>query len=193
MSTALEICQKACILVGTKPVSSFSGSEPAAQVCNLMYNETVEAILTSKPWTFAVKQFDISANHSATDPLILWDAKYQIPTDEKALSIVSVYVDDVGAEFDRFEDSIYLDATEDNTVVVKLLYKVDEAYWPAYFKVAVIYAMAEVLAISVARKEDLIAAISRKAGMTLADAKLRDSQGRTPQKVNLRRDRNRRS
>lgn len=193
MATALEICQKACVLVGETPISSFTAGTPAADVCNLMYGETVENLLNEKPWTFATKQFDISANYSATEPLITWSAKYQIPTDQEALSVVAVYVNDVGVEYDRFEDFIYLDASTDNTVVVKLLYTVDEAYWPAYFRVAAIYAMAEVLAGSVARVEDLTAIMTRKAAMKLDLAKLRDSQGRTPKKVNLRRDLRRRS
>lgn len=193
MTTALEICQKACILVGEDPISSFTSGTAASNVCNLMYDETIESLLTEKPWTFATKQFDISANRLVAEPLITWSAKYQIPTDERALSIAAVYVDDCGAEYDRFEDAIYLDASADNTVVVKMLYAVDETYWPAYFKVAAIYAMAEVLAVSVANVEGLVAMITRKAAMKLDLAKLRDSQGRTPKKVNLRRDLRRRS
>lgn len=189
MASGIEICQKACVLVGISPITSFSEGTTESIACDLLYEDIVNGALSEHPWSFGTKQFDITANRISTDPDILWDARYQLPVDESNfIGIHGLFIDgsDVPASYDRYEDDIYCNAGTDSTVVIKMAHRPDENDWPYYFRLMVIYRMALNLAISVTRNPEVIAAMQNQDAVQTERAKTRDSQSRTAKKVRLK-------
>ena len=192
MATNIEIIQKACVLVGIAPITGFTDGTTEAIVAEQLYEDTISSALSMHPWSFATKLVDVTANRISTDPIATWDARYQLPIDQAFLTVHQVLVDDYGVDYDRFEDDIYVNASENSTVIVKVGYRANENDWPSYFRLWAIFRIALMLAIGVTRKEEIIQKIMELEDQELARAKNRDSQSRTAKKANLKRFRNRR-
>ena len=121
----------------------------------------------------------------ATAPTSRWAAAYQMPSD--TLTVSAVTVGDTPIQFDTYGDKIYTNASVSEEVVVDYIFRATEATWPSYFTLPVEYSMASLLAVSVARDASLSQLLEQKAQMFMLQARGRDSQRQTTQKLNTSR------
>ena len=165
--TDIEVAQRAMVMVGMEPLSSFTESTDEALVMNTVFEDIVEDCLSMHNWNFATGQIQLAR---LTDtPLDRWDAAYQLPTNPKVVQVQTVTVDKVVQNYDIYEDKIFMN-TQD---------------WIPPFTLWVIYRLANVLALSVIRKGDIARSYQNLADAQFRMAKARDSQQTTTQQVAL--------
>ena len=60
MHTNIDIATMALLKIGERPIQSFNEDSVAAQCARSLFEPTVNALLTSHPWRFASRDFDLS-------------------------------------------------------------------------------------------------------------------------------------
>ena len=79
MSSPVEICSNACILVGTSPIASLSENSDRAIVMSNLYDQVRRATLRRHTWNFAMTRVLLSPD--ATAPAFEWTNKFTLPAD----------------------------------------------------------------------------------------------------------------
>lgn len=184
--TDIDICSAALVKIGANPITSFTDTGTEAKVASQLYETTVQDVLASYKWRFATNYTQLSRIEDV--PSGRFAAAYQIPTNEPdTLSINSVWVNRRPIDFDRFEDNIHCDASSADTVFMEAVYRVEEQFWPPYFIKQMQLELASLFAESVAQKTDLAQYFASRAMDHMRLAKNRDSQGRTPSRIDTSR------
>lgn len=169
--------------MGGSPISSFDEGTVEANVCDAMYEDIARASLTNTRWGFATNQAIL--NRIVSPPTSRFDAAYQLPSG--TLTVSAVTVNDSPIIFDTYGNKIYCDVSETEIVVADYIFRATESEWPSYFTVAVEYAMAGILATSVARDGQLAQLMEGKANILMMQARRLDSQRQTTQRLNTSR------
>ena len=118
-------------------------------------DDVVEASLTRHRWRFATTQQQLSL--LTNTPTGRYDYAYQIPTSPAVLQIITLTVNDYVIPYSRYQNYIYLNGYgSNNEVIMDYIYKVDESYFPAHFRLALEYELASIFAGSVARDSNMI-------------------------------------
>jgi hypothetical protein len=183
--TDIEVAQRAMVLVGMEPLSSFTEATDEALVMNTSYEDIVEDCLAQNNWNFATGQIELS--RLADAPVDRWDAAYAMPTEPAVIQVQTITIEDAVQQYDIYERYIYLNANENDRVVLNYIFRVDTQYWPPAFTLWVIYRLASILALSVTRKADIARSYSQLADIQFRRAKARDAQQVTTQQVALSR------
>ena len=183
--TDIEVAQRAMVLVGMEPLSSFTDSTDEALVMNTTYEDMVEDCLAQNSWNFATGQIVLS--RLADTPVDRWDSAYALPTDPAVIQVQTITIGGAVQTYDIYEKYIYINASENDEVVLNYIYRVDTQYWTPAFTLWVIYRLASVLALSVTRKADIAKSYREMADLQFRRAKARDAQQVTTQQVALSR------
>ena len=138
--TDIEVAQRAMVLVGMEPLSSFTEATDEALVMNTSYEDIVEDCLAQNNWNFATGQIQLS--RLADAPVDRWDAAYAMPTEPAVIQVQTVTIEDAVQQYDIYEKYIYLNASENDRVVLNYIFRVDTQYWPPAFTLWVIYRLA---------------------------------------------------
>lgn len=182
-NTAIKVCSRASILMGGSPITSFTDGSAEADVCDAMYEDLASSSLTNSRWGFATNQAVL--NRLATAPTGRYDSAYQLPAG--TLTVNAVTVNDYPIGFDTYGDKVYCNASDTSELVADYIFRATEDTWPSYFTIAVEYAMAGVLAVSVARDASLAQMMDQKAALFMAQARSRDSQRQTTKRLDTSR------
>ena len=183
--TDIEVAQRAMVLVGMEPLSSFTESTDEALVMNTTYEDLVEDCLAQNNWNFATGQIVLS--RLADTPVDRWDSAYAMPTDPAVIQVQTVTVGKVVQTYDIYEKYIYINAQANEEVVLNYIYRVDTQYWTPAFTLWVIYRLASILALAVTRKADVAKSYREMADLQFRRAKARDAQQVTTNNVSLSR------
>ena len=183
--TDIEVAQRAMVLVGMEPLSSFTEATDEALVMNTTYEDMVEDCLAQNNWNFATGQIVLS--RLADNPVDRWDSAYAMPTEPAVIQVQTITVGGVVQTYDIYEKYVYINANESESVVLNYIYRVDTQYWTPAFTLWVIYRLAAILALSVTRKADIAKSYRDLAEVQFRRAKARDAQQVTTQKVSLSR------
>lgn len=183
--TDIEVAQRAMVLVGLEPLAGFTDSTDEALVMNTLYEDMVEDCLSQHSWKFATGQKQLSRLTDA--PLDRWDAAYALPTEPAVMQVHTVTIDDVVQEYSIYERYIYINAGENDNVILNYMFRVDTQYWPPAFSLWVIYRLASILGLSVTRNADVAESYVQLADQQFRIAKARDSQQVTTQGLRLNR------
>lgn len=177
--TDLQIAQAALVLIGSRPISSFTANGNSADVLNTLYEPTVQAALCSGAWHWAKIQYKMTK--SGTDPLNgKWAASYIIPSTPPPLLIKTVTVDDTTIPFDRYENRIYCDVDNANeNVYLEYIWRVDESDFPADFTEYLIYKLAAAIAVPITGKPEIMDVMNNFADRKFLIAGHNVSAGRT--------------
>ena len=142
-------------MIGAQPITSFTDGSTEALVANNVYEDITKAALTRHRWRFSTTQKALSLLASA--PVGRYDYGYQIPTNPEVLQINTVTVNDYVIPYSRYKDYIYVNGYgSSNTLIMDYIYRVDEAYFPPHFVLALEYELASIFAGSVARDSAMI-------------------------------------
>jgi hypothetical protein len=182
--TAVEVVNQAFAVIGANTLSTFVGTSTEQIVATNLYQPIVDAALSSHRWRFATGKQTLG--RLSQEPVNEWDAAYQMPTQPKILLLNNVKVLDVTIEYDRFEDQIYCDASEDDVVVADYIYSVPEQDWPPYFTKAVVYELASVFAAGITQDSYMAAHFEETAQLEYRRARWSDSSQQTARNLNTR-------
>ena len=142
-------------MIGAQPISSFSDGSTEALVASNLYEDIVESSLTRHRWKFATNQKQLSL--LTAKPEARYEYAYQLPASPGVLHIASLTVNDYVIPYTRYKDKIYVNTYGANhSLILDYIYRVEEEYFPAHFKVALEYELASLFAGSVARDAGMI-------------------------------------
>lgn len=144
-NTAIDICAKACVLVGQKPIQSFTGGQKQA-TCKMLYDMTIENLIASYVWGFAGAKVQLA--RLVASPGGEWKYAYKLPPDRIGQPN-AYYPSNAVGEFPFLSWELQGDAVLCNEEAVFCDYKFAPtvARWPAYFENLAVHAMAAVLAV----------------------------------------------
>ncbi len=184
-STDIEVAQKAMVLIGLEPLTSFTDNTDEALVANTIFEDIVTDCLGSHNWNFATGQKVMSR---LTDvPVDRWEAAYALPSVPEVIQVLTVTIDDTPQQYDIYERYVYINASENDNVVLNYIFRPETQYWPPAFTMWVIFRLASVLGLSVTRKADVASSYTTLAEAQFRKAKSRDSQQVTTQGLKLSR------
>ena len=171
------------MLVGANPITSFEDGTTEAMITSNLYEDIARADLSSCRWRFAVKQAVL--NRLVTAPTGRWDAAYQLPSD--LLIVNAVTIADKAVDYDVYGDKIYVNAGEDETLIIDYTFRADEVDWPPHFVLLVEYHMASILAASLARDPGLAELMNNQYSVQNLRARNIDAQQQTTRKLTVNR------
>jgi|TARA_R110000744_G_scaffold250863_1_gene366915 hypothetical protein len=182
-NTPIKICSRASLLIGGEAIQSFDDGTAESSLCNAMYEDMARSALTNSRWRFATDQAVL--NRLADAPTGRWLAAYQIPSDSIMLSAVTV--NDYPIKYDTYGSKVFCDSSSSDIVIADYVYRTNEVDWPPYFITAVEYMMAGVLAVSIARDNQLAQLMEQKANYQMIQARRLHSQTQTARKLDTSR------
>ena len=172
-------------MIGLEPLTSFTDNTDEALVANTIFEDVVSDCLGQHTWNFATGQKTLSR---LTDvPVDRWDAAYALPTNPAVIQVQTVTIEDVPQQYDIYERNVFINAEEDDTVVLNYVFRPETQHWPPTFTMWVIFRLASVFALSVTRKGDIAQSYTQLAEGQFRRAKARDSQQVTNQNLRLSR------
>tara|TARA_A100000172_G_scaffold5016_1_gene2934 strand:+ start:2860 stop:3438 length:579 start_codon:yes stop_codon:yes gene_type:complete len=169
--TKPEVASKALVMVGANQISSFDGSEIEKVVSRQIYETIVEDCIGAYYWDFASGSQQLVMVTGTT--LVNFDNAFQLPTNPAPMTIESVRVNGVEKKYDIFEDKLFIDANEENEVILDYTFRADESTWHPAFTMWAVLSLAEAYALSITRKEEIAEAFGKKAETQFAKAKAR--------------------
>ena len=178
-NTAVDISSRALILIGAEPITSFGDGSTESLVTSNLYEDIVRTALVNARWRFATNQAVLNLLSDA--PTGRYDKAYQLPADN--LMVHSVTVNDNLIDYQLYGDKVFADTRDADEVIADYTFRADESAFPAYFTLAVTYALAIPLALSIARDASLANAITQQAAQLMAKARSIDAQQQTTRKL----------
>jgi hypothetical protein len=169
MASSIDIASNALVLIGDSPITSFDDSGAGAQTAKNLYPETYEALLGDHPWTFALKEQSLSKLTQTPDDETGYSNAFQVPVD-----CVRIWKIMNHSDYDIVGDLIY---SNEDELICRYIYKVDESKLPSYFVKALEYKLAAEFAVAVTEDINKADFYERKHLSQLGKARTINSQG----------------
>jgi hypothetical protein len=151
--TGVSICSDALLMLGAKAISSFNDGTDESSVCDRLYPDIRDTVLTTYPWSFNTKKIPLA--RLVTTPGSVWRYAYQLPGD-RLTSPRAVYDSaSVGGQV-RKEYEIQGNEVLTNLEAVYIDYQavVPESAMPQYFVQLLKYMMAWHLALPITEQQE---------------------------------------
>jgi hypothetical protein len=151
--TGVSICSDALLMLGAKAISSFNDGTDESSVCDRLYPDIRDTVLTTYPWSFNTKKIQLA--RLVTTPGSVWRYAYQLPGD-RLTSPRAVYDSpSVGGQV-RKEYEIQGNEVLTNLEAVYIDYQavVPESAMPQYFVQLLKYMMAWHLALPITEQQE---------------------------------------
>ena len=151
--SALSICSDALLLLGAKPISSFTEGTDEASTCDSLYPNIRDQALSIYPWSFAFKKVQLARLTST--PTNEYKYEYQLPSDRLSAPRAVYNSASVGANVItsyKIMGSKLL--TNEELIYVDYLYSVTEAEMPVWFVQLLKYIMAWHLSVPITDQVD---------------------------------------
>lgn len=173
MATDVEICSKALILVGDKPIASLTEQSTRAAVCNNLYPLAKRDVLRVHLWNCAIKRVQLPA--LAGKPAFGWSNWFAKPGDWLRL----IDVGNCGNEDYAFEGNRIL--ANQTTLQIRYVAEVTEGNWDASLTDTMIKRMAADLAYPITKSTSLAQVKQQEYQVMLRLAKAIDGQENPPE------------
>jgi len=168
MSSKIDFISNALVRLGENPISSTSEGGAAGIVGGNLYEPTLQAALSANRWRFASKKRQLA--QLVTPPLNEYNHQYQLPAD-----LLLLYRVIPQQNYERYEDKIYSDS---HTVSIDYAFRPNESAFPAYFGLALEYALSAEFALAVTSNKGLHELFAVRAQRQMAAAMYADAQER---------------
>jgi hypothetical protein len=175
MPTDIDIASNALLLIGDNPISSFSEPGAGPTVAANIYAETYASVLSTHPWSFALKELKLSKLSAVPDKLTNYSSAFQMPADLIRLWAIFPFSDYV-----IIGPLLYSNQSE---LLARYVYKVDETSLPPHFVKALEYKLASEFAISITEDEKKASLYESKFRQKVSEARNVDSQGRPQESI----------
>lgn len=151
--SALSVCSDALLMLGAKPISSFTEGTDEASVCDSLYPNIRDQAITIYPWSFSFKKVQLA--RLVTTPTNEFKYEYQMPSD-RLTAPRAVYNSNGVSEYPitnyRIMGSKLL--TNEETIYVDYQYNVPETEMPVWFIQLLKYLVAWHIAIPITEQVD---------------------------------------
>lgn len=151
--SALSVCSDALLMLGAKPISSFTEGTDEASVCDSLYPNIRDQAITIYPWSFSFKKVQLA--RLVTIPTNEFKYEYQMPSD-RLTAPRAVYNSNGVSEYPitnyRIMGSKLL--TNEESIYVDYQYNVPETEMPVWFIQLLKYLVAWHIAIPITEQVD---------------------------------------
>ena len=181
--SAIDMCSRACVLIGADTITSFSDGSTEALVATNMYEDIVRTALCNTRWRFATDQATLNLLSSA--PTGRYDRAYQLPSG--ILMLHAITVNDHPIEYQMYGDKAYANTTDSDSLIADYTFRAGEDKFPSYFTLAVEYSLAVAFSTAIARDASMAQQMMAMAQQTMAKARSLDAQQQTTRKLSTSR------
>lgn len=170
MTSAVDICSQALLLVGAEPINALTDNTPRARLCDRMFVRAYEGVMRAYHWDSCTKRVMLSP--LAPAPAFGYAYQYQIPAD--CLRVLGIDVDGYPIEHKIEGQTILCDQT---IIYLKYLFanSVVET-WDAGLVDVVVYALASEISYTLTRNASLSQYFKNEYLMRLRQARWSDAQ-----------------
>jgi len=175
MPSSIDIASNALLLVGDDPINSFDEPGAGARAAKAFYSQTKQAILAWHPWSFALKDQELSRLTQTPDTRTQLKYAYKLPTDMIRIWELMPYT------YYELVDGFLL--TNEPSLLMRYIYNVDETALPPHVVKAIEYKLAAEFSMSVTEDDNRMQLYERKYTDQLAVASSIDSQGRPQEAI----------
>ena len=182
-TTAIDVCNRALVLIGASPMTSFEDGTNEALVAVNLYEDTTRSALVNTRWRFASNQQLL--NRLSDAPTGRYDSAYAIPS--SSIYVHTLTVNKSPIQFDIYGRTAFCDATVNDEVIADFSFRQTEVNFPSYFTQALVYELAGQFALGIARDEGLSNMMFTNARFFMQKARTMDSQQQTTRKLNTSR------
>ena len=169
--TAITLCSKALIKIGAKSITSFEEETAEAEVANQLYEPTLQNLLASYPWRFALTQKALA--RLTEKPISDYQYAYQLPNDCVRVLSAGQNIKSSGLNYKIVGQKLYTNANE---VVLNYIRRPEENSFPAFFTEALIGKLATEFCLPLTESTARTDYIKKLSDGEIASARLMDSQ-----------------
>ena len=142
---------------------------------NIFYGVAKTSTIQRYPWTFSIKDVELSGQTDLTDKEFLYS--YDLPTDfivyRNAFHASNMYTPILNYRVDLQNGKFY---TDSNAVFLRYSYETDEIYWPQYFIDYFKYKMAMDICYNFTGDSELLATLQKQEQFYYLDSKSVDAR-----------------
>lgn len=182
--TAEEVASAAMLLLGMRPMTSFNevGRDEVYAV-SALYELTVSELAEAHPWKFCQGQQYLE--NDPVTPLDRYETAWLLPRFPNGVpyTIHTVRLDGQPQSYEIMGQRIYATVGLNEQPVVEYTYRVEEAYWPPSFKMAVVFRLASMLANAITRNKAQIDAMNTAYEVQLSRSRFRDAKSVTVKRM----------
>lgn len=169
MTTAVEICNSALLLVGANTITAFDDVTDEAQLADSVYETTKEALLQKHPWRFSILLADLGGKVT-TDPLFGFKNQYTLPSDMLRI----IRLEGAGYAYKIYKNLLHTDVEPPCRIVYQQ--KTPETQFPAYFRRVLELELAILFAMALPEDDNRVARVEMLAEKQLRTARAVDDQ-----------------
>jgi hypothetical protein len=174
----IGLCSRALIRLGAQPISSFADGSTEAEICNALYPQARDALLSSYGWNFATGQIELTK----LDETAIGELKdvFALPNDFlRALSAGNGAVS-YGLDYRIMRGKLYANSDQ---VVLTYIFRADESESPEFFNSVLISRLAAEFCIPLTENTSRFETLTRLAETEFSRARQLDAQQDRPQKL----------
>ena len=173
--TKIDLCSRALVKLGAQTISSFEEATAEAKICAQLYEPTLESLLASYPWRFALTKTQLP--RLVSSPTADYQYAYQLPND--CIRVLSAGNGDSsqGLQYKIIGNTLHTNATK---VIISYIARPDEASFPAFFSNALIARLGAELCLPLTESTTRTDYMYQRAEEEFKTAKLTDSQQDVP-------------
>ena len=135
-NSSIDICSQALTLLGEGTILSFDEDSDAAEICAQLYEDEVLSLLGAYPWRFA-RVRETLAKDGAFTPTNEWTYGYTLPVLNTTRVDHAVEVFNSAQAGARPVTAYEIQGThiltDEETVIISYVKRVDEVLWPGWF------------------------------------------------------------
>ncbi len=169
--TAIGLCSRALIKLGAGSISSFEEETTEAHVAKQLYDTTVNALLASYPWRFALTQTSLA--RLTGKPTTDFRYAYALPNDCVRILSVGTSARSSGVSYRLCQNQLH---TNQENVVLTYIARPTEALFPAFFTQALISRLAAEFCLPLTESTSRTDYLRKIADEEMKSARLIDSQ-----------------
>ena len=169
--TAITLCSKALIKLGAKSITSFQEETVESEVANQLYESTLQNLLASYPWRFALTQKTLA--RLTEKPITDYQYAYQLPNDCVRILSAGVNAKSSGLNYKILGQKLYTNA---ESVVINYIFRPEENTFPAFFVDALVGKLAAEFCLPLTESTTRTDYVKKMSESSIATARLVDSQ-----------------
>ncbi|MBQ3696264.1 MAG: hypothetical protein II938_04810 [Alphaproteobacteria bacterium] len=173
--TKIDLCSRALVKLGASTIASFDEDTAEAKVCMQLYEPTLESLLASYPWRFALEKVELA--RLVTAPKADYKYAYQLPNDCVRILSAGNGIKSQGLKYKIVGNTLH---TNSEQVMISYIRRPNESEFPPFFCNALIARLSAELCLPLTESTTRTDYMYNRADEEFKMAKLTDSQQDIP-------------
>ena len=170
-NTKIDLCSQALVKLGAKNIASMDEDTTESMVAQQLYEPTLQNLLTSYPWRFALQQCALGRLDET--PMTDYQYAFQVPNDCLRILSAGQNSKSAGLTYRLVGQKLYANVPE---VVLTYISRPEESSFPAFFNQALADTLAAEFCLPLTESSARTDYMKKCAKESVAQARLIDSQ-----------------